>query len=127
MARFYADEDFPYPVVEALRRRGHDVLTCEAAGRANRKIHDKVVLADAAQMGRIMLTRNQDDFERLHKAGQFHCGLVLCGYDPDYDHEAGLIETMIEGQPEGAPWLVKVFRGMRIDQPRGGLPHDPHG
>jgi hypothetical protein len=77
-------------------------------------------------MGRIMLTRNRDDFERLHKAGQFHCGLVLCGYDPDYDHEAGLIETMIEGQPEGAPWLVKVFRGMRIDQPRGGLPHDPH-
>lgn len=127
MARFYADEDFPYPVVEALRRRGHDVLTCEAAERANRKIHDKVVLADAAQMGRIVLTRNRDDFERLHKAGQFHCGLVLCWYDPDYDHEASLIETMIEGQPEGAPWLVKVFRGMRIDQPRGSLPHDPHG
>jgi hypothetical protein len=52
-------------------------------------------------------------------------GLVLCGYDPDPD--AGLIETMIEGQPEGAPWLVKVFRGMRIDQPRDGLLHDPHG
>jgi predicted nuclease of predicted toxin-antitoxin system len=126
VARFYADEDFPYPVVEALRRRGHDVLTCEAAGRANRKIRDDVVLADAARMGRILLTRNRDDLASLHRAGQFHCGLVLCGYDPDPDHLADLIEAMIEGQPEGAPWLVKVFRGMRIDLPRGGLPHDPH-
>jgi hypothetical protein len=127
VARFYADEDFPYTVVEALRRRGHDVLTCEAAGRANRKIRDEAVLADAARMRRILLTRNRDDFEGLHRAGQFHCGLVLCGYDPDPDHGAGLIEAMIEGQPEGAPWLVKVFRGMRIDQPRGGLTHDPQG
>ena len=61
------------------------------------------------------------------EAGEFHCGLVLCGYDPDADHGAGLIEAMIEGQPEGAPWLVKVFRGMRIDQPRGGLAPDPQG
>ena len=27
MARLYADEDFPYPVVERLRQLGHDVLT----------------------------------------------------------------------------------------------------
>lgn len=77
-------------------------------------------------MGRVLLTRNRDDFASLHRAGQFHCGLVLCGYDSDPDHLADLIEAMIEGQPEGAPWLVKVFRGMRIDLPRRGLPHDPH-
>ena len=126
MARFYTDEDFPYTVVEALRRRGHDVLTCAEAGRANRSIEDECVLADAAQMGRILLTNNRDDFESLHKAGRFHHGLVLCGYDPDPEHKAGLIETIIEGQPVGTPWLVKVFRGMQIDQPRGGLPHGLH-
>ncbi|MCL4832054.1 MAG: hypothetical protein KJZ86_06420 [Caldilineaceae bacterium] len=27
MARFYANENFPFPVVEELRRLGHDVLT----------------------------------------------------------------------------------------------------
>jgi len=27
MARFYADDDFPFPVVERLRQLGHDVLT----------------------------------------------------------------------------------------------------
>jgi hypothetical protein len=29
MARLYADEDFPRPVVEELRRLGHDVLTVQ--------------------------------------------------------------------------------------------------
>ncbi len=79
MAGFYADEDFPYPVVEALRRRGHDVLTCEAAGRASRKIRDQVVLADAAQMRRIMLTKNRDDFERLHRGANFTAVWCLAG------------------------------------------------
>lgn len=28
----YADEDFPHPVVEELRRLGHDVLTAQEDG-----------------------------------------------------------------------------------------------
>ena len=126
MARFFADEDFPYPVVEALRRRGHDVLTCEAAGRANRKIRDEAVLADAARMRRNKLTRNRDDFEELHDQGEFHCGLVLCFYDPDTDRQARIIEDQVTGQPDGAPWLVKVHRGTQPSAPRGGIPHDSH-
>ncbi|MEG4502985.1 DUF5615 family PIN-like protein [Microcoleus sp. F6_B4] len=35
MARLYADEQYPYPVVELLRALGHDVLTVQEAGRAN--------------------------------------------------------------------------------------------
>lgn len=126
MARFYADENVDYDVVLALRSLGHDVLTAQEAGRANRRIPDNAVLTDAARMGRIMVTRNRDDFRRLHKAGQFHCGLVLCGYDPDPERQARLIDALIEGQTPGAPWLVKVFRGMRTDESRGGLPRDPH-
>jgi hypothetical protein len=30
----YADEDFPLPVVERLRRLGHDVVTVQEDGRA---------------------------------------------------------------------------------------------
>jgi hypothetical protein len=33
MARLYADEQYPYPVVEFLRALGHDVLTVQEAGR----------------------------------------------------------------------------------------------
>ena len=34
MAAFYADENFRLPVVEAFRRLGDDVMTCQEAGRA---------------------------------------------------------------------------------------------
>ncbi|MEG5040443.1 MULTISPECIES: DUF5615 family PIN-like protein [unclassified Microcoleus] len=47
MARLYADEQYPYPVVELLRALGHDVLTVQEAGRANQKIPDPDVLAFA--------------------------------------------------------------------------------
>jgi hypothetical protein len=38
MARFYADEQFPLPVVELLRNLGHDDLTVQEAGNANQQI-----------------------------------------------------------------------------------------
>ena len=38
MARLYADQDFPFPVVERLRQRGHNVLTTFEAGQANKRI-----------------------------------------------------------------------------------------
>jgi uncharacterized protein DUF5615 len=34
MARFYADEDFDYPVVLELRTLAHDVITVPEAGKA---------------------------------------------------------------------------------------------
>ncbi|HEU5015085.1 MAG TPA: DUF5615 family PIN-like protein [Roseiflexaceae bacterium] len=47
MARLYTNENFPMPVVEALRRRGHDVLTVFEDGNANQRIGDEAVLAFA--------------------------------------------------------------------------------
>lgn len=47
MARLYADEQFPYEVVENLRDLGHDVLTVQEAGKANLKIPDDEVLAES--------------------------------------------------------------------------------
>jgi hypothetical protein len=35
MARLYSNEHFPFPVVEELRRLGHDVLTIQETGQAN--------------------------------------------------------------------------------------------
>ncbi len=40
MAKLYADEQFPYPVVEVLRRLGHDVLTVQESGKAELRIPD---------------------------------------------------------------------------------------
>jgi Domain of unknown function (DUF5615) len=47
VARFYADEQFPFPVVELLWALGHDVLTVQAAGNAGQKIPDEDVLVFA--------------------------------------------------------------------------------
>lgn len=67
MARLYADEQFPYQVVEYLRDLGHDVLTVQEAGNANLKIPDDEVLAFASSNERVILTLNRRDFCRLRK------------------------------------------------------------
>ena len=36
MARLYANENFPLPTVEELRRLGHDVLTVRETGQAGK-------------------------------------------------------------------------------------------
>jgi len=41
MAQLYADEDFPFPIVERLRQLGHDVATTYELGRANQAISDR--------------------------------------------------------------------------------------
>src|SRR5262249_15692350 len=69
MARLYADEDFRLPVVEGLRRLGHDVLTVQEAGRGNQGIDDATVLADAIADQRAVLTHNHADFKSLHRQG----------------------------------------------------------
>jgi hypothetical protein len=82
MARLYADEDFPLPVVEELRRLGHDVLTVQEAGRAGLGFGDAAVLADATADQRAVLTHNHADFKRLHRQGRPHEGIVSCTQDP---------------------------------------------
>jgi hypothetical protein len=59
VAAFYADECFPLPAVEALRRRGHDVLTAAEAGHANQRVPDHAVLTFATRTGRAVLTLNR--------------------------------------------------------------------
>ncbi len=112
MARLYADEDFPLPAVEELRRLGHDVRTVEEAGRAGQGIADADVLADATAVRRAVLTHNHPDFQRLHRQGQPHEGIISCTQDP-WDH-AGLAQR-IHGAITSAPILKNKF--IRIIRP----------
>lgn len=54
IARLYSNENFPLPVVEALRTLGHDVLTSLDAGKANDAIPDDEVLRYASGTGHLM-------------------------------------------------------------------------
>jgi hypothetical protein len=40
MAKLYANENFPLPIVEELRRLGHDVLTIQESGKAGQAMSD---------------------------------------------------------------------------------------
>lgn len=91
MARFYANENFPLPAVEALRGLGHDVLTSLQAGNANARVPDAAVLTFAAAQDRVLLTHNRPHFLRLHReTGGQHAGMCLCTFDPDFAGLAAL-------------------------------------
>jgi hypothetical protein len=110
LARLYADENFPLPTVEALRRLGHDVLTTQEAGQAGLAIPDAQVLAFAPAQGRALLTHNRKHFRYLHNAGNAHSGLVLCTEDADFDALAARIDSSLSGTTDLAGLLIRVTR-----------------
>ena len=89
MARFYADENFDYQVVERLRAVGHDVLTVQEAGEQGGD--DARVLARATSDGRCVLTFDRMDFKRLHRHNPAHAGILSCTRDADRDGLAARI------------------------------------
>ena len=110
MASFYADENFRYPVVEELRKLGHDVLTTREADRAGQGIGDEAVLDEARAMARILLTQNRGDFKKLHKEGAPHHGIVVCTYDRDAAALSERISDAVSHEQPGGRWLVSVVR-----------------
>jgi predicted nuclease of predicted toxin-antitoxin system len=59
VARLYANENFPWPVVEALRKLGHDVVTIQETGKAEQRVSDEEVLQLAMADDRAVLTLNR--------------------------------------------------------------------
>lgn len=110
MARFYADENFPRPVVEELRRLSHDVLTVEEDGKAHQGYPDEAVLADATAYGRSVLTMNRRDFKRLHNASSAHAGILLCTYDADFIALAQRIDDAVQAHEVLAGQAIRITR-----------------
>ena len=110
MALLYADEDFPYPVVERLRLLGHDVLTTFEAGQANQAITDADQLAFATNLGRAILTRNRRHFITLHKHFAHHAGIISITDDPDLDGQARRIDEAITSYDTLADRHLRVNR-----------------
>ncbi|MBI4606927.1 MAG: DUF5615 family PIN-like protein [Planctomycetes bacterium] len=113
MAQFYANENFPLPVVEGLRRLGHDVLTVQETGRANQRFPDSDVLEFAVGEKRVVLTLNRRDFVRLHRESQDHHGIIVCTEDPDFDAQADRIHQAILAAGDLTGQLVRVVRPSR--------------
>lgn len=72
MRWLYADENFPLPAVEELRRLGCDVLTMSEDGTANQSVLDAEVLSTATEKHRALLTTNRRHFIQLHRQQPDH-------------------------------------------------------
>ena len=110
MARLYSNENFPLPVVEALRRLGHNVLTVQEAGKANQEIPDDEVLSFATAERRAVLTINRRDFIKLHRQDPNHSGIVVCTADTDFIGQAERIHTVIALIASLNDQLIRIYR-----------------
>ncbi|NEP48062.1 MAG: hypothetical protein F6K63_27460 [Moorea sp. SIO1G6] len=110
MARFYADEQFPFPVVGLLRTLGHDVLTVQEAGNADRGTPDNEVLAFAISQERSVLTINRDDFIRLHRRNSDHFGIVVCTNNRNWKQFAARIDEAVKVEQTLQGKLIRVVR-----------------
>lgn len=110
MAKLYSNENFPLPVVEELRRLGHDVVTIQEAGNAGQAVPDRAVLEYAIDKERGILTINRKHFIRLHQEHPNHAGIIVCTFDPDFVGQAYRIHTAIEAASQIAGRLIRVNR-----------------
>lgn len=110
MARLYSNENFPLPVVEELRRPGHDVLTIQETGTAEQSVPDEKILSFASAEGRAVLTLNRRHFIHLHRAQPEHAGIIVCTFDPDFVAQAIRIHGVIVSDQPLAGQLIRVNR-----------------
>jgi len=110
VARLYANENFPLPVVEALRRLGHDVMTIQETGKAEQRAPDEEILHSAMADDRAVLTLNRKHFIRLHREESSHAGIIVCTVDPDFARQAARIHAAIEAAGDLRSQLVRVHR-----------------
>ncbi len=110
MARLYSNENLPLPVVEELRRLGHDVLTVQEAGKAGLAESDQAVLAFAAAESRTLITLNRKHFIRLHGEQPEHAGIIVCSFDADFLALARRIHEAMETAGDLRRQLLRVDR-----------------
>ena len=110
MAALYSNENFPLPVVDELRRLGHDVLTVLEAGKAEQAVPDEEVLAFATSVGRVVLTLNRKHFIQLHRKQSTHAGIVVCTFDPNFEQQALRIHEALQQTPDILGQLLRVNR-----------------
>src|SRR5437764_640994 len=113
MARLYADKNFPQPAVERLRELGYDVQTVQDAGKAQQKLPDEAVLADACTDGRAVVTHNRKDFRRLHAAHPDHEAIIACSEALDFIGLADRIHAAIEALPKLSGQFIRIVRPQR--------------
>jgi len=95
---------------ERLRELGHDGLTVQDAGKAQQKLPDEAVLADACAEGRAVVTHNRKDFRYLHTTIPDHEGIIACSEDLDFIGLADRIHEALEALPKLSGQFIRIVR-----------------
>ena len=107
--RIMADENFPRPALEALRRAGWDVFSIaeECPGAS-----DEEVAALCADQQRILLTFDKDFGELIfHRGLSAGSGVVLFRITPNSPEEAAVVAlALVESQPDLRGFFCVVTR-----------------
>ena len=110
MARLYSNENVPLPVVEELRKLGHDVVTSHESGTANRSVPDEAVLEFAISEERVLLTLNRKHFLRIHRATPEHFGIIACTFDPNFSRQAQRVHQAVLAAADLRNQFLRVNR-----------------
>jgi predicted nuclease of predicted toxin-antitoxin system len=110
LSRLFADENFPHPVVQELRRLGHDVRTIHQAYQSNKRLPDPNVLALAVSDNRAVLTLNRRHFRSLHYRDPNHRGIIICTKDDDFLGQAHRIHAALQAAPDHRRQLIRIYR-----------------
>lgn len=110
MAKLYANENFPLPVVERLRQFGHDVITIQETAKAEQRTSDQDVLQFTMADDRAVLTLNRKHFIRLHQEQPGHAGIIVCTVDPDFAGQAARVHAALETAADLQGQLIRVNR-----------------
>ena len=89
--RILANENVPGPVIQALRKRGHDITSVKETMRGS---GDRAVLERAQSEERLLVTLDKDFGELAFRIGlPAECGVVLfrlTGLNPESDNARAL-------------------------------------
>lgn len=123
--KFLADENFPRPALEALRKAGWDMFSI-AESRPG--ISDDEFIALCTDQQRVLLTFDKDFGELVFRRGlSAASGVVLFRIIPESPAEAvGVALALVESQPDLAGTFCVVTRD-RIRVRRMGQSRGPEG
>jgi hypothetical protein len=123
--RFLADENFPRPALESLRKAGWDVFSVAESCPG---ISDDEVIVLSADQERVLLTFDKDFGELVFRDGRSAAsGVVLFRITPESPGDAaGVALALADSQPDLAGTFCVVTRD-RIRVRRMGQHRPPDG
>lgn len=125
MARIYLDEQMDTEMTGILAGYGHDAIHTYDAG--NGGASDSQQLLFAANVERVLVTLNREDFEELHRwwlalkawglMGRDHSGILTTWGDIPTIEWAGLVNDFLQNTQEMTNRMMRYNRQLRRWRP----------